>query len=566
VVVDDLLIAILIAAIAVLLGLLFRANRAARRHENALAQVRSVLASVTARADDKAAQWQTILTGMPDGLMMLNAELRLVEWNQNFPKFVGVPAEMLREGVHLEDILRAQAVAGEFGPVDVEQEVRRRLEMIDAGISTGTIVRTRPNGQTVELRRSPLAKGGFVTLYTDITDQRHIEDQLHHAQKMEAIGQLTGGVAHDFNNLLTVIVGNLEMAQAALQASSPLRAQSKIEAAMGGAQRGAVLTQRLLAFSRRQILEPRPVDPNRIVSGMSELIRHSIGTIRLQTVLADEVWHTIIDPNQLENVLLNLAINARDAMPNGGKITIETANAYLDAAYATAHQEVTPGQYVLIAVTDEGTGMSSEHAARAFEPFFTTKDIGKGSGLGLSQVYGFVKQSKGHVKLYSELGSGTTVKLYLPRLKTEPALTIETDYSQAEMPRAKEGETILVVEDDPDVLAYATEALKSLGYGVIAAGEGASALTVLDTTADVNLLLTDVNLPGLNGPELIEKARDRRLDLPVLYTTGYPALAVLRRGLLTRGVKTLNKPFVLTALAIAVRDAIDNPAGSDESS
>ncbi|WP_254073228.1 ATP-binding protein [Acidisphaera sp. S103] len=297
---------------------------------------------------------------------------------------------------------------------------------------------------------------------------------------------------------------------------------------------------------------------------MSVLIRHSIGTISLETVLAGEIWHTVIDPNQLENVLLNLAINARDAMPDGGKITIETANTYLDAAYAAAHQDVTPGQYVLIAVTDDGTGMSHEHAARAFEPFFTTKEIGKGSGLGLSQVYGFVKQSKGHVKLYSELGSGTTVKLYLPRLMTESALAVETDYSQAETPRARKGETILVVEDDSDVLAYATDALKSLGYGVIAARDGVSALTVLNTAADISLLLTDMSLPGLNGPELIEQARDCRPDLPVLCTTGYPAMAILRRGLLTRGIKTVNKPFSLITLAIAVRGAMDNPAGSDD--
>jgi nitrogen-specific signal transduction histidine kinase/CheY-like chemotaxis protein len=416
----------------------------------------------------------------------------------------------------------------------------------------------------MELRRKPLAKGGFVTLYTDITDQRRIEDQLRQAQKMEAIGQLTGGVAHDFNNLLTVIVGNLEMARTALEGANPLRAQGKIEAAMSGAERGAMLTQRLLAFSRRQVLAPRPVDPNRIVSDMSELIRHSIGTISLQTILAGEIWHTIIDPNQLENVLLNLAINARDAMPHGGKITIETANAHLDAAYAAADHEVTPGQYVLIAVTDQGTGMSPEHAARAFEPFFTTKGVGKGSGLGLSQVYGFVKQSKGHVKLYSELGSGTTVKLYLPRLQADPALMVETDDLRPEMPRALEGEIILLVEDDADVLAYAAEALKSLGYGVIAARDGAAALMAVDAEPDVSLLLTDVSLPGLNGPELVEKALDLRPDLPVLFTTGYPAMAVLRNGLLTQGVRTVNKPFSLAELAIAVRDAIDDPEGRDE--
>jgi signal transduction histidine kinase/ActR/RegA family two-component response regulator len=559
VVVNNLLIAALITAIAVLLGLLFRSNQAVRRHKELLTKTRSALTAVVASSEDKTAQWQATLSGMLDGLMVLDGDLRLLEWNQNFPKFVGVPADILHEGMPLGDILRAQAIAGEFGPVDVEQEVRRRLDLVAAGISTGTIVRTRPNGQTMELRRSPLAKGGFVTLYTDITDQRRIEDQLRQSQKMEAIGQLTGGIAHDFNNLLTVVVGNLEMARDALQASNPLRAHSKLEAASGGAQRGAVLTQRLLAFSRRQILEPKPVDPNRIVSDMSELIRHSIGNISLQTVLAGEIWHTVIDQNQLENVLLNLAINARDAMPDGGKITIETANAYLDATYAAAHQEVDPGQYVLIAVTDEGTGMSPEHVERAFEPFFTTKGIGKGSGLGLSQVFGFVKQSKGHVKIYSELGSGTTVKLYLPRLDAETIPAVETAHAPPEMLRARDQETILVVEDDPDVLAYATEALKSLGYNVIAAREATSALNAFESNPNIKLLLTDVGLPGMNGPELVEKARDHRPNLPVLYTTAYPAMATLRGRLVARGVKTLNKPFVLDALAAAVRDAIDNP-------
>ena len=402
----------------------------------------------------QAEQWRATVRDMPDGLMVLDADLRLIEWNQHFPEFVGVPAELLRAGMPLEEILRAQARAGEFGPVDVEQEVERRVALVKAGVATGTIERKRPNGRTMELRRSPMAEGGFVTLYTDITDRRRAEEQLRQAQKMEAIGQLTGGLAHDFNNLLTVVMGNIEMAQNALEASNPLRAQHKLEEARAGAERGAILTRRLLAYSRRQTLEPQPVDVNEIVANMSELIRSSIGPISLETVQAGGLWNTLIDPNQLENSLLNLAINARDAMPEGGKITIETANANLDAAYAAAHDEVSPGQYVLVAVSDGGTGMSSDALTRAFEPFFTTKEVGKGSGLGLSQVFGFIKQSKGHVKIYSEIGAGTTVKLYLPRFMTEPAIAAETAASPSEIPRAKGHEVILLVEDDLHVQAY----------------------------------------------------------------------------------------------------------------
>jgi signal transduction histidine kinase/CheY-like chemotaxis protein len=507
----------------------------------------------------KAAQWQATLAGMPDGLMVVDRELRLVEWNQHFPKCVGLPVEMLSVGMTFEDMLRAQAVAGEFGPVDIEQEVSRRISLIKSGASTGTIERKRPNGQILELRRSPLADGGFVTLYTDITDRRHAEDQLRQAQKMEAIGHLTGGVAHDFNNLLTVVLGNLEMAQGAIETSNHLRAQRKIEEAQAGARRAATLTQRLLAFSRRQNLKPQKVDVNKIVAEMSELIRHSLGTIELETVLAGGLWTALLDPNQLENVLLNLAINARDAMPHGGKVTIETANSYLDAAYAAAQNEVRPGQYVLIAVSDTGTGMSPEDAARAFEPFFTTKEIGKGSGLGLSQVFGFTKQSNGHVKIYSEIGSGTTVKLYLPRLMTEPAVEAETISLQPNIPPAKDQEIVLVVEDDVAVITYSMEALESLGYRVIATKDAPSALMALDTHPDIALIFTDLELPGMNGPELVQEALRHRPGTPVLYTSGYPANAIVHNDILGPDAKVLNKPFVLAELATAVRNALDRP-------
>jgi signal transduction histidine kinase/ActR/RegA family two-component response regulator len=510
----------------------------------------------------KTAQWQATLSSMPDGLMVFDRDLRLVEWNRHCPEFIGVPPEILSVGMNLEDILHLQASAGEFGRVDVEEEVSRRVALIKSGASIGTIERKRPNGRTLELRRSPMPGGGFVTLYTDVTERRRAEDQLRQAQKMEAIGHLTGGVAHDFNNLLTVVIGNLEMAQSALEGSNPLRAQTKIAEAQGGARRAAILTERLLAFSRRQNLEPLPVDANKIVSEMSEMIRHTLGTIELETVLAGGLWKTLLDPNQLENVVLNLAINARDAMPDGGKVTIETGNSHLDAAYAAANADVTPGQYVLVAVTDRGTGMSPADAARAFEPFFTTKDVGKGSGLGLSQVFGFIKQSKGHVKIYSELDSGTTVKLYLPRLTLEPAIEAETAATEPEIRRAKEGETILVVEDDPDVRAYTMEALESLGYHVIATKDASSALMTLEVHPNIALIFTDVELPGMNGPELVQEALRRGQGFAVLYTSGYPVNATVRVNLIVPESNVITKPFVLADLATAVRDAIDHLVSS----
>ncbi len=499
-----------------------------------------------------------ILKGMPDGILVVDRDLRLVEWNEHFPEFAGVPSGMLRVGLDMSDILRAQAAAGEFGPVDVEAEVERRVALLRSGGSIGVIERVRPNGKTLELRRNLLPEGGFVTLYTDISARRQAETQLRQAQKMEAVGHLTGGVAHDFNNLLMVILGNLELAIQALGTSNLVRAQRKVEVAQGGAQRAAALTQRLLAFSRRQNLNPQPVDANKILSSMSELLRHSIGgSIELETVLAGDLWEAVVDPNQLENALLNLAINARDAMPDGGKVTVETANTFLDAAYAASNDEVKAGQYVMVAVSDGGTGMTPDQAARAFEPFFTTKGIGKGSGLGLSQVFGFIKQSSGHVKIYTEPGAGTTVKLYLPRLIRDDEAATETVVPETSVPRARTGECVLVVEDDQDVLAFSTDALETLGYSVVSAKDAEQALAILSGRADVTLLFTDVELPGANGPELVKEALFQRPGLAVLYTTGYTANAVVHRGILDREVTSLNKPFTVAQMAATVRETID---------
>jgi signal transduction histidine kinase len=382
------------------------------------------------------------------------------------------------------------------------------------------------------------------------------EERLHESQRMEAIGRLTGGVAHDFNNLLTVIVGNIETLLRRLP-KEEAQFRRLAEGAMEGARRAVVLTRHLLAFSRRQPLEPKPIDLNKLVSGMSTLLTSTLGErVSIETVLAGGIWWVSADASELETALINLAVNARDAMPGGGRLTIETANAHLDESYAHAHQDVTPGQYAMIAVSDSGVGMPKEVAAKAFEPFFTTKDIGQGTGLGLSQVYGFVKQSGGHVKIYSEPGEGTTLRIYLPRLidKTET----ERKPPTAKTAAAGGNETVLVVEDDEGVRAYSAEILREVGYRVLETADGAAALRIIEAEPDLRLLFTDVGLPGgLNGRQLAEEARRRRPDLRVLYTTGYARNAIVHHGRLDPGVELIVKPFNHASLAAKVRHVLD---------
>lgn len=387
------------------------------------------------------------------------------------------------------------------------------------------------------------------------------EDALRQAQKMEAVGQLTGGIAHDFNNLLTVVTGNIGMAQRALDAASveDPRARRSLDNAMKGAERAAALTQRLLAFSRRQPLAPKPLDLDKLATGMSDLLQRSLGEdVRLEIVAAPGLWRVEADPNQLESALLNLAVNARDAMPDGGELTIETANVRLDEGYAATQAEVPPGQYVMIAVTDTGSGMPREVRERAFEPFYTTKEVGKGTGLGLSMIYGFVKQSGGHVKIYSEEGQGTTIKIYLPRLLREPAPEEEAANITAGFETSPRQETILVVEDDDDVRAYTVECLRELDYRVLEAHDGASALRLLERQdKPIDLLFTDVVMPGMTGRELADEARKQQPDLRVLYTSGYTRNAIVHAGRLDHGVEIIVKPFSFETLAQKVRDMLD---------
>ena len=374
---------------------------------------------------------------------------------------------------------------------------------------------------------------------------------------MEAIGQLTGGIAHDFNNLLTVISGNIETVQRRMSRTDP-GLYRNLEAAARAVERASTLTHRLLAYSRRQPLEPRSVELNRLIIGMSDLLGRTIGAnITIETVLAAGLWQVSADANQVENAILNLAVNARDAMPDGGKLTLETANTYLDEAYARINAEVIPGQYVMVAVSDTGIGMTPEVVEKAFEPFFTTKGLGEGTGLGLSQVYGFIKQSGGHIKIYSELGEGTTVRFYLPRLRERPPVAQE-DALVVQPPPLGGQETILVVEDNDEVRAYTTDILRELGYEVFEATEGDTALSLIASEPRIKLLFTDVGLPGpFNGRQIADEARKLRSDLKVLFTTGYAQNAIIHQGRLDPGVQLIVKPFNFAGLAAKIRQMFD---------
>ncbi len=411
----------------------------------------------------------------------------------------------------------------------------------------------------VEYTSTPIREDGelvgAVVVFHDITERKAMEAQLLQAQKMEAVGQLTGGVAHDFNNLLTVILGNLQLLERRVEGDE--RLSKRVRAASGAAMRGAELTKRLLAFSRRQGLKPEVVDLNELVAGIDDLLRRTLGeTMEINAALEADLWPVRVDLNQLENALLNLAINARDAMPQGGKLTIETANAPLDEEYVARYPYVASGDYVMLAVSDTGSGMPPAVIERVFEPFFTTKETGKGTGLGLSMVYGFIKQSGGHVNIYSEEGHGTTVKLYLPRAEPGDAAAAE---EAAPGPAVEAGgETILVVEDEAAVREIAVALLEDRGYRVLEAEDGAAALKMLDDHPDIDLLLTDVVMPGgMGGPDLVRNARERRPDLKVLYTSGSTEDAIVHGGVLDEGVEMIGKPYQKDELAQKLRRVLD---------
>ncbi len=402
------------------------------------------------------------------------------------------------------------------------------------------------------------------TLEQRVAERTHelqaAEETLRHAQKMEAIGQLTGGVAHDFNNLLQGIIGSLDVIKRRVSQGRTGDLERLVDSAMHSANRASALTHRLLAFARRQPLDPRPVSANTLIGSMEDLLRRSMGErIAVELFLAAGLWSTLCDANQLENAILNLAINARDAMPDGGRLAIETCNAHLDGAYAARQRELSPGQYVCVSITDTGTGMAGDVLARAFDPFFTTKPTGQGTGLGLSMIYGFARQSNGHAKIYSEAGRGTTVKIYLPRHRGDLPKDEEISENAGEH-AALDGEVVLVVEDDDVVRELIVEMLGELGYRPLEAQDGPGALEILKKAPRIDLLVTDIGLPGLNGRQVADAARVRSPALKVLFMTGYAENAAVSSGFLEPGMQMLTKPFPMEALASRIKAMIEDRA------
>ena len=462
------------------------------------------------------------------------------------------------------DITGIEPFEGEFRIIRNDDEAQRwvacRGEVMRHGDSSGKrfigVIYDVTAAKEAEERLRELNETLESRVQKEVAERRQAEDALRQAQKMEAVGQLTGGIAHDFNNLLTIIIGNIDTVTRRLDATADPRASRSLENALRGAERAAALTQRLLAFSRRQPLDPKQTDVGGLLTSMSDLLRRSIPeTIAIQVQPAPGLWRIEVDPHQLENAILNLAVNGRDAMEQGGTLSIEACNVG-HAGDELLPGFMPPGHYVKIAVTDTGCGMAPETLPKVYDPFFTTKEVGKGTGLGLSMVYGFVKQSGGHIDLDSALGEGTTVKLYLPRAGDAEAECPEDRHAPAEP--GKRTETILVVEDDDDVRAYTVEILRELGYRVIEAHDGDAALRLLERQEQpVQLLLTDVVMPAMPGSELADRARDLQPGLKVLFTSGYTRDAIMRDGRLEAGVDLLSKPFTYVSLAEKVRDLLD---------
>jgi PAS domain S-box-containing protein len=495
-------------------------------------------------------------------IFMLDPEGHVVSWNPGAEHIKGYAAGEII-GQHFSRF---------YTPEDLAEDVPAQAlkTAAEAGRFTAEGWRVRKDGSRfwAMVVIDPIREGGELVGFAKVTrdmselheaqaDLERSKEALIQAQKMEAVGQLTGGLAHDFNNLLAGITGSLELMRSRLAQGRVVEVERYISAALGAASRAASLTQRLLAFSRRQTLEPQAVDANKLVVGMEELLRRSIGPgTDLETVLAVGLWPCFCDPNQLENALLNLCINARDAMPDGGRVMIETTNTWVDET-AAMPRDMPDGQYVAICVTDTGTGMAPDVLARAIDPFFTTKPVGQGTGLGLSMIYGFAKQSNGQLRLYSEIGEGTTVKIYLPRHLGQPPEGPDlVELAKAPIVGGT-GETVLVVDDEPVVRMLVADTLGELGYQAIEAGDGASALKVLESDARVDLLITDVGLPGgFNGAQLAEQGRRQRPGLKVLFITGYAENAAISSGRLAPGMHVLSKPFAMDKLAARIRSII----------
>ena len=488
-----------------------------------------------ARANE-AAILQATLDTVRDGVAYFTSEGTLCAFNAGFFRLLELPDMLAR--IRTTNLSQLQAAGPQFLSPPEQGHGPEAKHIAWAG-------------RELDVYKVPVATGGFLIGIADVTARMRAEGAVRQSQKMEAIGHLTGGVAHDFTNLLQIISANLDLAVASGEAKANAKLGQRLQNAIGAVSRGSRLTGQLLAFARRQALDPRSVDLGRVLRDMTDLLRRTLGEqIQVEAVIAGGLWNTLVDPTQVENAVLNLAINARDAMPEGGKLTLEVANAHLDDAYAAQHAEVNPGQYVMLAVSDTGSGMTPEIMSRVFEPFFTTKPEGKGTGLGLAQAYGFVKQSGGHIEIYSELGEGTTVKLYLPRTRRAQDMLDAANTQQVE----GGSERILVVEDDEGVRAAVVDMLIDLGYAVQRAENAEAALKLLESGAPVDLLFTDVVMPGaISTREFTRRAQEMFPRLLVLYTSGYTQNAIVHNGRLDDDAFLLSKPYRKDELARKLR-------------
>jgi signal transduction histidine kinase/CheY-like chemotaxis protein len=498
-----------------------------------------------------AARLRVSLDSLSQGVGVFGPQHKLRHWNSCFQVLLDLPPAMVRPAMPYA-VFVDHVTTADQPLLETEEQILHGQKTEGAPI---VYEFTHPNGRRLEMRRTPTPDDGFVLTVSDMTKRAQAEAVLRESQKMQAIGELTGGIAHDFNNLLTVIQGNAELARVRLEPGSPL--EPFLERSLWAAQRGSTLTAHLLAFARKQPLAPAPIDLATSLPELVPLLRRTLGEhIDVRFVDSAGLWPAMADAAQLENAVLNLALNARDAMPGGGQLTIEMANTVLDEQYASAHSEVVAGDYVMVAVSDTGHGMTQDVLARVFEPFFTTKPEGRGTGLGLAMVFGFVKQSGGHVKIYSEPGEGTSVKIYLPRAIGATIPNAQRSGVPVDLPHGSA--TILLVEDEANVREIAAAILQSLGYRVLEAADGDEGLRVFGANAaDINMLLTDVVLPGkVRGRALAERIAALRPEVKILFMSGYTANAIVHHGRLDDGIHLLGKPFKREQLARKVAEVL----------
>lgn len=500
-----------------------------------------------ARANE-AAIVQATLETVREGIAYFTSDGLLCAYNARFFALLDLPADLGRMQTHLAAFQKIETAR------HIDAHIFEPPTPIEKGSDTTHIVWA---GRELDVYKAPVSTGGFIIGVADQTDRKQAESMVRQTQKMEAIGHLTGGVAHDFNNLLQIVSANLDLAATGETARIDPHLAARLQNAIEAVTRGSRLTSQLLAFARRQALEPRSVDLGRVIRDMGDMLRRTLGeNVQVETVIAGGLWNTLADPNQVENTVLNLAINGRDAMPDGGKLTLEVTNAFLDDTYAAAHSEVVPGQYVMLAVTDTGTGMTPEVLGRVFEPFFTTKPEGQGTGLGLAQTYGFVKQTGGHIKIYTEVGHGTTIKLYLPRTRREA----DAPLAGAAAPAEGGSERILVVEDDEDVRVAVVDMLGALGYRVWRASNAESALELLKSETP-DLIFTDVVMPGgVSTREFTRRAQQMHPGVKILYTSGYTQNAIVHNGKLDDDALLLSKPYRKDELARKLRSVFAGTA------